>query len=231
MDEDQMCVPSIVRLIRIDVRRADPYWPAQLAALASILLYVALPNKLTIGPDWLVPVLESVVFVALVLATPGEELPATRMRQLIAVSLIAVLAATNLAALGLLARYVIEGGKAAGRGLLEAAIVLEGTIVLVFGLIYWEIDGGGPVARGTSNPTRPVDFMFPQTSGKGGEVAPEWQPSFVDYLYLSLTNSTAFSPTDTMPLSHRAKMTMGIQALASMVTIGLLIGRAVQILR
>jgi hypothetical protein len=223
--------PSIARLMRIDLERADPFWPAQLAALGSILLYVTLPNKLTVGPGWLVPALEAFVFVALVLATPGQEVPGTRLRGRVAVVLIAVLAATNLVALGLLARFVIEGGRAAGSGLLEAAIVLEGTIVLVFALIYWELDGGGPIARATPHLRRPVDFMFPQTSGKGRELAPDWQPSFVDYLYLSLTNSTAFSPTDTMPLSHRAKMTMGIQAVASMTTIGLLISRAVQILR
>jgi hypothetical protein len=100
------------------------------AALAAILVYITLPNKLTIGPNWLVPVLEVLVFVALVLTTPGEEVPGTRMRHRLAVALIGVLAVVNLVALGLLAHYVVEGG-AGGRGLVEAAVALWGTIVLV----------------------------------------------------------------------------------------------------
>jgi hypothetical protein len=79
-------------------------------------------------------------------------------------------------------------------------------------LIYWELDRGGPVARAHPQLTRAPDFLFTQSTGEGRElVAPGWQPSFVDYLYLALTNSTAFSPTDTMLLSHRAKLTMGVQ--------------------
>jgi hypothetical protein len=112
-----------VRRFRVDLERPDPYWPAQLAALAAILLYVTLPNKLTIGPNWLVPILEVLVFVALVLTTPGEEVPGTRMRHRLAVALIGVLALVNLVALGLLAHYVVEGG-AGGRGLVEAAVAL-----------------------------------------------------------------------------------------------------------
>lgn len=99
-----------MRRFRVDLERPDPYWPAQLAALAAILLYVTLPNKLTIGPNWLVPVLEVLVFVALVLTTPGEEVPGTRVRHGLAVALIGVLAVVNLVALGLLAHYVVEGG-------------------------------------------------------------------------------------------------------------------------
>jgi hypothetical protein len=219
-------VSSIVRRFRLDLERPDPYWPAQLAALVAILLYVTLPNKLTIGPNWLVPVLEASVFVALVLTTPGEEVPATRVRRRLAVALIGVLAVINLVALGLLAHYVIEGGKG-GRGLVEAAVALWGTIVLVFALVYWELDRGGPLARSHPQLTQPFDFLFTQSTDEGRRLEPSWQPSFVDYLYLSLTNSTAYSPTDTMPLTKRAKLTMGVQSVASLITIGLLIARAI----
>jgi hypothetical protein len=223
-------VRSIGRGFRADLARPDPFWPAQLAALASILLYATLPNKLTIGPSWSIPALEAVLLVALVLATPGEDVPRSRARQRLAVALIGVLAAATLAGLGLLAHVVIEEG-AAGRGLVEAAAVLWGTIVLVFALVYWELDSGGPIARAHPELARRPDFLFTERTAEGRELAPGWQPSFVDYLYLALTNSTAFSPTDTMPLTHRAKMTMGIQGMASMITVILLIARAVGSLR
>jgi hypothetical protein len=224
-----IAVPSIVRHFRADLERPDPHWPAQLAALVTVLLYLTLPNKLTIGPSWLVPVLEALLLVALVLATPGDEVPGTQMRQRLAVGLVSLLAVATLVALGLLAHFVVEGGSAGG--LIEAAIVLWGTIVLVFALVYWELDRGGPLARAHSHLTGPNDFLFTQSTAEGRELAPNWQPSFVDYLYLSLTNSTAYSPTDTMPLTGRAKMTMGLQSLASLVTIGLLVARAVGSLR
>jgi hypothetical protein len=219
-------VTSIVRHLRADLQRSDPHWPAQLAALVAIILYVTLPEKLTVGPGWLVPGLEAILLVALVFATPGDEVPGSRMRQRLAVTLVGVLALTTLAGLGLLAHVVIEEG-AAGHGLVDAAIALWGTIVLVFALVYWELDRGGPIAREHSELTKPFDFLFTQSTSEGRELVPGWRPAFVDYLYLSLTNSTAYSPTDTMPLSPRAKMTMGIQAVASLITIGLLIARAV----
>jgi hypothetical protein len=123
------------------------------------------------------------------------------------VALIGAVATTTSGALGLLAHLVEEG--AAGGGLVDAAVVLWGSLVLVFALVYWELDRGGPVARAHPQLIGPPDFLFTQSSGEGRELVSGWQPSFVDYLYLALTNSTAYSPTDTMPLSHRAKMTIG----------------------
>ena len=227
---------SIARRFRVDLERPDPYWPAQLAALAAILLYVTLPNKLTIGPNWLVPVLEVLVLVALVLTTPGDEVPGTRLRQRLAIALIGVLALVNLVALGLLAHYVVEGG-AAGRGLVEAAVALWGTIVLVFALVYWELDRGGPVARTQKRREElPLaDFRFTQDETQdtvievaaGSSQKADWIATFVDYLYLSTTNSSAFSPTDTMPLTSRAKILMAVQATAALITSLLVIARAV----
>jgi hypothetical protein len=99
--------------------------------------------------------------------------------------------------------------------------------VLAFSLGYWELDRGGPGARAQPDLTQPADFLFTQNTAEGRELAPGWQPSFVDYLYLALTNSTAFGPTDTMPLTHRAKLTMGLQSGAAMITVGLLVATAV----
>jgi uncharacterized membrane protein len=223
-------VRSFAHRIQVDLARPDPFWPAQLAALAAILLYLALPEKLTIGPPWLVPAVEGLLFVALVLATPGDELRDRRMRQRLAVGVVGLLVGVSLAGIGLLVQVVAEGEAGGGRGLLEAAIVLWGTIVLVFALVYWELDRGGPVARADPNLIGPPDFLFAERPGRDEEKH-EWRPTFLDYLYVALTNSTAFSPTDTLPLSRRAKVMMGIQAVASMVTVVVIIARGVNSLR
>jgi hypothetical protein len=121
-----------------------------------------------------------------------------------------------------------------GSDLSPAELVLTGAVlwsqsVGVFGMVYWEIDGGGPIERairGTG--TGWSDFMFPQQQP---DVIARWNPSFGDYLYVSLTNATAFSPTDTMPMSHRAKLVMGVQSVTSATIVGVLVARAVNIAR
>jgi uncharacterized membrane protein len=99
----------------------------------------------------------------------------------------------------------------------------------VFALWYWELDRGGPAARATAPRPYP-DFLFPQMQSP--ELAPDnWEPSFTDYLYVSFTNATAFSPTDVMPLSRWAKLTMMLHSMVSVVTVALVIARAVNILK
>jgi hypothetical protein len=134
----------------------------------------------------------------------------------------------NLASLILLAYYLVHGGKARGNTLIVASISIWATNVIIFGLWYWEIDRGGPGARTHPEQTAP-EFLYPQMSNP--TLAPkDWRPIFLDYLYVSLTNATAFSPTDTMPLSRRAKMLMSVQAMASLLTVALVAARAVNIL-
>jgi hypothetical protein len=107
--------------------------------------------------------------------------------------------------------------------------VLWVTNVLLFGLWYWELDRGGPLAR-MATPDAMPDFLFPQMTEPRHSPA-GWMPGLIDYLYLSFTNATAFSPTDTMPLSSIAKVLMTAQSLASLLTIGLIVARAVNILQ
>ena len=102
--------------------------------------------------------------------------------------------------------------------------------MIVFGLWYWEFDRGGPVARARADKPYP-DFLFPQMSSPAELTPPDWEPEFVDYLYMSFTNATAFSPTDVMPLSRWAKLTMLAQSLVSIVTVALVVARAVNILK
>ena len=100
---------------------------------------------------------------------------------------------------------------------------------MIFALWYWEMDRGGPGKRATGNDGQP-DFLFPQMTDDRIEPR-DWRPKFIDYMYVSLTNNTAFSPTDTMPLTHRAKLLMGSQALVSLLTVGLVAARAVNVLK
>jgi uncharacterized membrane protein len=200
-------------------------WGAAAATLAVIALHLALPEQLTPGPRWAVPGVEAALVVALLAANPSRLTRESRDARLLSLVLIAVVAAANAVALAQVVRLLLGGGAASGRELVLAAVGVWLTNVVVFGLLFWEVDRGGPHARSAGTDHDP-DLLFPQMS------LPEagWGPSFVDYLYVSFTNSTAFSPTDAMPLTPRVKLAMLAQALLSLVTIGLVVARAVNIL-
>jgi hypothetical protein len=112
--------------------------------------------------------------------------------------------------------------------LLGSAGAIYLTNIIAFGLLYWEFDRGGPVARAYAD-VEFGDFMFPQMANPN--VAPaDWEPRIVDYLYVSLTNAAAFSPTDTMPLTRKAKAFMSVQSAVALITVGLAIARVANIL-
>jgi hypothetical protein len=136
--------------------------------------------------------------------------------------------ATYLVSLWLLVHYLVKGGKADGHPLISAGVVLWIDNVLLFAIWHWVLDRDGPLPREESD-IRP-DLMFTQMNADAHELYPDWSPNFFDYLYLSLTTASAFSPTDTLPLTRRAKLTMGIQSVAALVTVGLVLARAVNIL-
>ncbi|MBV9212084.1 MAG: hypothetical protein JOZ25_00370 [Actinobacteria bacterium] len=211
------------------MRLEEPYWPAQLAVAAALLLYLVLPETLTIGPRWLLPALEGGLLLGLTVTTPHRHHQESRRRRVVAIGLIALVSATNAVALGLLAHYLLKGGKANGHTLILSGAVIWLTNVILFGLWYWELDRGGPGRRLHPEEQGLPDFLFPQMSDPS-LCAPGWKPSFIDYIYVSFTNATAFSPTDTMPLTGMAKGLMSFQALVSLVTIGLVVSRAVNIL-
>ena len=211
-----------------DLGRDDPLWPGQLATLVALLLYLALPAQLTVGPDWPLPVSELAVLTALIVATRGGR--EARRRRAIAVGLVLVAALANLVALGLLADFLVRGGTVGGPDLIGGGALIWVTNLLLFAVLDWELDRGGPVrpAAGDRPPAAP-DFLFPQMSDDRF-APPGWRPGFGDYLYVSLTNQTAFSPTDTMPLTLRVKVLMGIQGVAALVTTGVIVARAVNLL-
>lgn len=212
----------------VTLTASDPYWPAQLAVAAALLLYVALPDKLTLGPDWLLPAAEGLLLIGLVVTTPrGAEARPRPRRRGFAVGLALFVAAVNLVALGLLVHFVVRSGKGAGYELVLSGAEIWATNVLIFAVVYWELDGGGPEGRRRPAPPPPWELLFAPMTLDDRERALSWRPGFVDYLYTSFTNCTAFSPTDTMPLSLRAKGLMMVQGLAALVTIGVIIARAI----
>jgi hypothetical protein len=215
--------------------------PAALAVLVAIILYAALPERLLLGPRVVVPLLEAVLFIPLVAANPRRLTRDNRWLRRVSISLVLLIAATNAASLVLLVRALVSGGAQDGPGLLLAAGQVWLTNVLVFALAYWELDRGGPVKRTqTARPGLPTaDFRFPQDEDHDAisEVAARsaarsgWVPGFIDYLYVSVTNSSAFSPTDTMPLSPRAKMLMALESVSALMLSVLVISRGVSLLK
>ncbi|MDQ6749467.1 MAG: hypothetical protein M3Z33_01730 [Actinomycetota bacterium] len=211
------------------MRTEEPFWPAQIAAAAALLLYLTLPDKIVIGPQWLIPTVEGGLLLGLALSTPTRHRDQSPARRRMVIGLLGLVSLTTLVALVLLTHFLLQGGKTGGHPLILAGIVLWVTNVLIFAIWYWELDRGGPSVRCHHEEQPPPDFLFPQIS-EPAVARPGWKPGFIDYLYTSLTNATAFSPTDTMPLTSMAKVLMSIQSLIALVTVGLVVSRAVNIL-
>jgi len=211
--------------------RREARWPASLAVLATVALYLTLPETLTIGPRWLFPLLALVLLVPLWVLAPHRLADEPLWHRVLAVALIALVNAANVASLALLVYALLHGSKAEGAALILNAFQIWLTNVLVFGLWYWELDRSGPSARCRLDQDEP-DFLFPQMQLARSDTSyAGWYPTFVDYLYVSFTNATAFSPTDTMPLTPWAKMLMAVQSLVSLLTVALVAARAVNILQ
>lgn len=205
-------------------------WPPALALVVFIGFTVAvrlwLPGESAVHVPWLVPTLEAGLLVTLVAGDPARLARRTPWLRRIAMSIVVVLVAAALWATALLVYDLIKGNgvsRSATQLLAAGALVWFGNN-LAFAMLYWLLDTGGPLAR-THHPI-PADFAFPQQLSP--EVAPPgWRPVFLDYLYLGFTNATAFSPTDAMPLSIRAKGVMLVQATTALALLGLVVARAV----
>jgi uncharacterized membrane protein len=212
------------------VTQGEPRLPVSLAVVFAVVLMVALPARVTNQPRWLFPALAMVLLVGIIVANPRRIGRPSRVLRAASLTLIAVLSVANAASAS---RLILDLVNA--RGIRDpATLLLTGaaiwlTNILVFALWYWEFDRGGPAERAVASNPYP-DFLFPQMSSP--ELAPQdWEPEFVDYFYTSFTNATAFSPTDVMPMSRWAKLTMLVQSAISLVTVVLVIARAVNILK
>jgi uncharacterized membrane protein len=204
-------------------------WPVLLAIVVAIALQLILPDSLIrgLGNRALVPSLEGALIVVILIVNPGHISTEESRLRIVGVSLIALTSVANVISLVELLHALLYGSKAGGRPLVYASVPIWLTNVIVFGLWYWELDRGGPAKRQSPGHRRP-DFLFPQMSTP--ESSPGWVPTFLDYFYTSFTNATAFSPTDTMPLTAWAKLLMMMQSLASLVTVAVVVSRAVNIL-
>jgi uncharacterized membrane protein len=204
-------------------------WPASLAIVIAMTLYFALPHRYTMGPTWLMPLLELAVLVPLTVSAPRRVAHEGQVQQILATVMIAIVNIANMASLVLLVRMLIfHGADINGSELIFSSASIWLTNVIVFSLWYWEIDRGGPNQRAHENHSGP-DFLFPQMSVPGCSRL-SWTPVYIDYLYLAFTNATAFSPTDVMPLTPVAKILMLAQSAISLITITLVAARAVNIL-
>ena len=204
-------------------------WPVAVAVLAVAAGQLTLPDDVVLGTPWLLPSLEVVLLAVLVVVRGPlqDESPHRRRASLVLTGVVSVgnASSVTLLVVGLLAGR--DGDDPAT--LLASGATIWATNVIAFALWYWQFDRGGPAARARATREHP-DFLFPQMQTPD-LAPPEWEPGFVDYLYVAFTNATAFSPTDTMPLSRWAKATMTLQAAVSLVTVALVVARAVNVLR
>ena len=216
--------------------REEPRWHAAVAVLAALALYITLPNRFIVGPAWVLPLLILVILVPLLIFAPNR-LAETPLQRWLSIANVVLLNAFNIATVVLLLAAILTTKfhrNISGEDLLVAAVEIWLTNVIVYALWFWEIDGRGPDLRARCDleeRTTDADFLFPQqVLNMDIQKKLNFRPRFWDYVFLSFTNATAFSPTDTFPLTHTAKVLMMAEALTSLITIAVIAGRAINIL-
>ncbi len=195
-------------------------------------MQVAVPGRLVlVRPVWVLPALQGLLLVVLVVVNPHRINRESRALRTLSLILAGLLTFANAWSVERLTVGLVRGteGSQAGPLLITGGAIWL-TNVVAFAMWYWEFDRGGPVARALATNPYP-DFQFPQMVSPPEMVPPNWEPMFADYLYLAFTNASAFSPTDVMPLSRWAKMAMTVQSIISIITVALVIARAVNILQ
>jgi uncharacterized membrane protein len=206
----------------------EPRWPASVALVVCVALYVVLPDRLVIGPHWLLPVLVALPLGPLSARRHRHPDESTWIRHA-TLGLIALVTLANVTSMALLVHHLLDSQVSQGRRLIYSAVSVWLTNVIVYGLWFWEVDRGGPHRR-ASGEKLVIDLQFPQMENP--DLAPEhWRPHFTDYLYTSFANGTSFAPADAMPLSFRMKVLFTTESIVSLVTIAVVAARAVNILR
>jgi len=209
--------------------RLEARWPILTAVVVIMTLTALRPAEIRVAGIWLMPTIEIALLVALITSHPALPGPHSRLLRGIAIAVVGLVVVDTLGATVLLIDVLITGGPATNspEALLAVGGVIWASNVIAFALLYWLVDSGGAAARREHRRHHP-DLAFPQHLNP--ELArPGWQPQFIDYLYLGLTASTAFSPTDVMPLAPWAKVSMGAQSLISLAVLGLVVARAVNV--
>ena len=211
-------------------RTHDPIWQLQLGVVFVMVLQYFTDDSFLPYNKFIILAFESILMIALAIVTSDGYHRVSRSRRFLALSLIAIVAVINVFSLIFLVRALIfeHTTLLQANQLLQSGFTIYVTNIFMFALLYWEMDGGGPDRRPGVGRAR--DFLFPQMIHPA--ITKEgWLPGFTDYLYLSTTNVTNFASADTVPLSHRAKMLMMVQALVSVVTVVLVAARAIGILQ
>ena len=209
----------------------EPRWPVAVTILAVVFVLTVLPDRLRGLPAWSLWVAAAAVLAPMAaVALSTSKVRWLRVESTITLLFVALSAAGNLVALGyLIVAMVRRSSEIPGLVLLTSSVGLWIGNVLVFSLLYWQVDRGGPGARAEGERRRP-DLFFTQEGAPPEALPPDWRPSFVDYLFLAFSTATAFSPTDVVPLTSRAKMMMMLESSISLATIVVVGARAINVL-
>ncbi|MBB5979108.1 hypothetical protein [Kribbella solani] len=206
-------------------------WPASVAVIAVLILQLLVPTQVNALPRWLMPTLGLLLLIPLIWMNPFHLRRDEPWLRWVALVLVAVLVAVNAYYLAGMIFFLNHGDANQGAVLVKSALLIWVTNVVAFAVWLWEIDRGGPFARAPEHEREAerADLLFPQMTvdldGWKG-----WLPGFTDYLYVSFTNATAFSPTDTMPLTARTKTLMGIESAIALLTVAVIAARAINVL-
>ncbi|MCD2169901.1 DUF1345 domain-containing protein [Microbacterium sp. JC 701] len=219
--------------------RPEHRWPVLIALGVGTGLYAVLPSEASGILRYVVVVVGILCAIPMVVTNPSRLTRDSRIGRVFAIAFTVILLVANQIAFFLLVNQLLQGQGSGASTLLGAAQVWA-INVIGYAVVYWEMDRGGPIARrrDARDELPPADFQFPQDSDREAvsEVArrssdtEDWAPGYVDYLYFSASNAMAFSPTDVMPLSSRAKLFMMVQAVSGFILLALVIARSVNIL-
>ena len=210
--------------------RDEPRWPPALAILVVLFLLAVLPHHVRVMPVWVfhVAALAVLVVMAVVTLTPANTLWRRIERLLIILLAVAYVANTIVELADMIGVITLHPSKSNAFALLSSSVAIWVANVLTFSMLYWQIDRGGPYARASQVRVTP-DWLFPQAATPE-DAPPDWRPLFLDYLFLGYNTAMAFSPTDALPLTHRAKLLMMLESTISLLTLVIVVSRAINVL-
>ena len=210
---------------------AENRWPMACTLVVAMAVPLLLPARFSLGPSWSIPAVEALLLAAIIAIDGGRIDRRSAAGRALSLGLVAVLVADAAGVTGRLVVDLIEGGPETNSAtdLLKTGFLVWFYTIVAFAFVYWVLDGGGPESRFLAPPQFP-DLAFPAQLNPG-VAEPGWRPEFFDYLYLGFTDATAFSPTDVMPLARWGKLAMTVQSVGSLLILGLVIARAVNIFK
>jgi len=210
--------------------RFEPRWPVVLAIVAVIGLLALLPGRIRLFPIWATYAIGAAVLVPIVaVGLTAARARWRRVERMVTLFFVVVALVTLANLANLIGAMMRRPADISGMQLFASSIAVWVTNVLMFSLLYWQMDRSTPEARVNNADTKP-DWLFPQEGAPAEDVPPGWRPTFVDYLFLGYSTATAFSTTDVMPLTSRAKMLMMLESMISLATIVVVAARAINIL-